>query len=63
MFHSISKHIDVRYHYIDDVFESKQFYWEKIHTSENGLDMLTKCLPKEKLKACRQIAGLVEPTT
>ena len=38
-------------------------YLEKIHTSENESDMLTKCLPKEKLEACRQRAGLVELTT
>ena len=48
-FHSRSKHIDVRYHWICDVLESKQLYLEKIHTSE----METKCLPKEKLEACR----------
>ena len=35
------------------MLESKQLYLEKIHTSENGSDMLTKCLPKEKLEeAC-----------
>ena len=34
--HSRSKHIDVRYHWIRDVLESKQLYLEKIHTSENG---------------------------
>ena len=62
-FHSRSKHIDVRYHWIRDVLESKQLYLEKVHTSENGADMLTKSLPKEKLEACRQRAGLVEPTT
>ena len=48
-FHSRSKHIDVRYHWIHDVLESKQLYLEKIHTNENRSDMLTKCLPKEKL--------------
>ena len=62
MFHSRSKHIDVRHDWIRDVLESNQLYLEKIHTSENGSDMLTKCLPKEKLEACRQRAGLVEPT-
>ena len=61
--HSRSKHIDVRYHWIHDVLESKQLYLEKIYTSENGSDMLTKCLPKEKLEACSQRAGLVEPMT
>ena len=52
-FHSRSKHIDVRYHWIHDVLESKQLHLEKIHTSENGSNMLTKCLPKKKLEACR----------
>ena len=63
MFQSRSKHIDVRYPWIRDVLKSKQLYLEKIHTSKNGSDMLTKCLPKEKVKAHRQRAGLVEPTT
>ena len=62
-FHSRSKHNDVRYHWIRDVFESKQLYMEKMVTSKNRSDMLTKCLPKEKLEACRQRAGLIEPTT
>ena len=31
-FHSKSKHINVRYHWICDVLESKQLYLEKIHT-------------------------------
>ena len=62
-FHSRSKHINARYHWIHDVLQSKQLYLEKIHTSQNGSNMLTKCLPKEKLEACRQITGLVEPTT
>ena len=62
MFHSRSKHIDVRYHWIRDVLESNQLNLEKIHTSENGSDMLTKCWPKEKLEACRHRAALVKPT-
>ena len=45
------------------MLEAKQLHLEKIHTNENGLDMLTKCLPKEKLEACKQKAGLIEGTT
>ena len=62
-FHSRSKHIDVRYHWIRDLLETKQLHLAKVHTSENGSDMLTKTLPKEKLEACRRRAGLSEPTT
>ena len=63
VFHSRLKYIDVRYHRICDVLESNQLYLEKTHTSENGSNMLTKCLLKEKLEACRQKAGLVETMT
>ena len=45
------------------MLESKQLYLEKVRTSENGVDMLTKSLPKQKKEACRPRAGLVEPTS
>ena len=60
-YHSRSKHIDVRYHWILDVFEMKELQLEKVHINDNGSDMLTKSLPKEKLEACRRRASLVQP--
>ena len=57
-FHSRSKHIDVRYHWIRDVLENKLLQVEKIHTNDNGADMMTKALPKEKLEVCKKVAGL-----
>ncbi|CAL9016331.1 unnamed protein product [Prunus brigantina] len=62
-FHSRSKHIDVRYHWIRDVLESKQLQLEKIHTDDNSSDMMTKSLPKDKYEFCRRAAGLLEPST
>ena len=59
-FHSRSKHIDVRYHWIRDELEMKLFCLEKIHTDENGSDMMTKQIPTEKLQFCRKQVGLVE---
>ena len=61
MFHSRSKHIDVRYHWIRDVLESKQLKIEKIHTDDNASDMMTKALPNEKIVRCRRSAGVMEP--
>ncbi|KAL5850362.1 hypothetical protein ACOSQ4_008375 [Xanthoceras sorbifolium] len=61
-FHSRSKHIDVRYHWIRDVLEKKQLQLEKIHTEENGSDMLTKILPRQFFEFCRLAAGMVEPS-
>ena len=59
-FHSRSKHIDVRYHWIRDALEAKLLKLEKIHTNDNGSDMMTKVLPRDKLITCRQIAGVME---
>ena len=61
-YHSRSKHINVRYHQIRDVLEMKELQLENVHTNDNGSDMLTKSLPKEKLEACRLRACLVQPT-
>lgn len=59
-FHSRSKHIDVRYHWIREVLSSKQMQLEKVHTDDNGADMLTKVVTREKLEVCRQMAGMIE---
>ena len=55
-FHSRSKHIDVRYHWIRDVLEEKLL---QIHTDKNGSDMMTKPLNKEKFEFCRRQAGMI----
>ena len=47
-FHSRSKHIQVRYHWIRDVLEEKQLELQKVHTDDNISDMMTKILPKHK---------------
>lgn len=59
-FHSRTKHIDVRYHWIREALDKKLLQLEKVHTDENGADMLTKSLPRDKLEICRQESGLVE---
>jgi ATP-binding cassette subfamily B (MDR/TAP) protein 1 len=56
-FHSRSKHIEVCYHWIRNVLSSKQLKLEKVHTDDNGADMLTKVVTRAKLDVCRQLAG------
>ena len=41
-FHARSKHIDVRYHWMRDALNDNLFEIEKVHTDNNGLDMLMK---------------------
>ena len=57
-YHTRTKHIDVRYHWIRDVVSSKLLKLEKIHTDDNGSDTMTKILPNEKLQACCKVAGM-----
>lgn len=59
-FHCRTKHIDVRYYWIRDVLEMKLLHIRKIHTNNNGSDMMTKALAREKLAMCRKIAGMSE---
>jgi hypothetical protein len=41
------------------VLESNELVLEKIHTSENGSDMLTKLIPPLKFEVCYENADLV----
>ena len=45
-FHGRSKHINVRYHLIQYVLNSKLLELEKIHTNYHGSDMTTKAFPR-----------------
>lgn len=58
IFHSRSKHIDVRYHWIHDALDQKRFQLEKIHNDDNGSDMVTRTLSTKKFNFCRQQAGM-----
>jgi hypothetical protein len=57
-FHSRSKHIEVRYHWIQNMLSSKQLQLEKVHTDDNGADMLTKVVTRAKLDVCRRLTGM-----
>jgi hypothetical protein len=58
-FHSRTKHIDIRYHFIRTMLEEGSFKLEKIHTNKNPADMLTKSVPREKLKFCSASLSLI----
>ncbi|KAL6332866.1 hypothetical protein AAG906_017135 [Vitis piasezkii] len=51
-FHSKSKHIQTKYHFIRYLVEDKLVILEKICGSKNSADMLTKGVTIEKLKLC-----------
>ncbi|KAK9665101.1 hypothetical protein RND81_14G090300, partial [Saponaria officinalis] len=51
-YHSRSKHIDVRYHWIREVVEEKRLQLDKIHTDDNWSDMMTKTISVKKFDDC-----------
>ena len=60
-FHSHSKHIDVRYHWIREVLEDKLLQFEKVHTDENWSDMMTKVLSIKKCENYCKGADMMFP--
>ena len=57
-FHSRTKHIKLKYHFIRSALEDGELKLEKIHTSQNPVDMLTKVVTREKLSSCLVSVGL-----
>lgn len=58
MYHSRTKHIDIRYHWLRLAVEEHQFILEKIHTDKNPTDMMTKVVTREKLQLSAGLAGM-----
>ena len=59
-YHSRTKHIQWIYHWLRERVEDKEFSLVKVHTNDNGSDMLTKVLGAEKLNVCRQRLRLMK---
>ena len=57
-FHSKTKHIQLKYHFIRSVLDEELLKPEKIHTNQNPADMLTKGVTREKLSSCSVSVGL-----
>jgi len=45
VYHSRMKHIDVRFHFVQEILDEGDIELQKIHTKENTADMLTKIIP------------------
>ena len=52
VFHSKTKHIQLRYHFIRERINDGTLKLKKIKGTENPADMLTKVVTLEKLKLC-----------
>jgi hypothetical protein len=53
VFHSRTKHIQIKYHFIRQLLDDEQLMLEKVRRSKNPADMLTKGVTLNKLKLCK----------
>jgi hypothetical protein len=57
-YHSKTKHIPIKYHFVRRVINECGVSLEKVHTKENCIDMFTKPVLLEKLRWCLASLGL-----
>ncbi|KAK3034061.1 hypothetical protein RJ639_034286 [Escallonia herrerae] len=57
-FHSRTKHIQLRYHFIRSLLEDRQLNLEKIEGNKNPADMLTNVVDRQKLSLCSTLISL-----
>lgn len=58
LYHDKTWHIDVKHHFIWDIVVAGEIIVEKIHTSKNVMNMLTKPLPNTKFQHCLYLVCL-----
>ncbi|KAE8661311.1 hypothetical protein F3Y22_tig00113726pilonHSYRG00149 [Hibiscus syriacus] len=59
VYHARTKHIDVRYHFVREILEEGRVIIQKIRTTENPADMLTKVVIAVKFKHCLDLVNIV----
>ncbi|GJU02964.1 putative ribonuclease H-like domain-containing protein [Tanacetum coccineum] len=60
VFHSKTKHIEIRHHFIKDSNEKKLIQMIKIHTDKNVADLLTKAFDVKTVNREQQLQALVD---
>ncbi|MCO5560474.1 hypothetical protein L7F22_014089 [Adiantum nelumboides] len=58
VYHSKTKHVDVKYDFIREMVEDKQVQLVKVHTIDNPTDLLTKGLPRESFTHCHKLLAI-----
>jgi len=59
VYHARTKHIDVRFHFVQEILDEGDIKLQKIHTKENLADMLTKIVPRVKFAYCKELLNIL----
>ena len=60
VYHARTKHIDVRYHFIQEILKEGGVMIQQIWISENPIDMLIKIVASAKFQHCLDLINIVE---
>ena len=60
MFHGMSKHMEMKYHFIRDMVQKGMVKIEYINTQEPIVDVMTKPISVKKFKHIQNKIGMVE---
>ena len=56
----MSKHIDIRYHFIRELINNDEIYLEFCKSEDQTVDFFTKSLAKERFEHLRKGLGIIE---
>jgi len=59
VYHARTKHIDIRFYFVQEILDESDIKLKKIHTKENPTDMLTKIIPGVKFKHCKKLLHIL----
>jgi len=55
VYHAKTKHIDVRFHFVQEILDEGKIELQKVHTKENPVYMLTKVISGVKFTHCKEL--------
>jgi len=59
VYHVRTKHIDVRFRFVQEILDEGDIELQKIHKKENPADMLTKIILRVKFAHCNELLHIL----
>jgi len=59
VYHARTKHIDVRFHFVQEILDEGDIELQKVHTKENPADMLNKVVLRVKFTRCKELLHIL----
>ena len=60
VYHARTKHINVRFHFVQEIIDEREILLQKIKITENPADMLTKVLTTIKFEYCLNLVNILQ---